>query len=145
MLQRAIPLAVISSARGMSTIAVTERTHSCTDGVRLATRHWTNFDVVGSDDSNGGGEGAAGTRRRRRPRRRTRKILCLHGWLDNAASFERFAPALLESLSSSSSSSSSSDDDDAAADVVDSKSGAITTEIVALGGDSRVRCRGTRS
>lgn len=32
--------------------------------------------------------------------RNTRKILCLHGWLDNAASFNRFAPSLIESLSS---------------------------------------------
>jgi len=121
MLRRTIPLAAITSARSMnvvvgSSITVTERTHSCTDGVKLATRHWANFDVDDDDvvDVNGPSS------RRRRRLRRTRKILCLHGWLDNAASFERLAPALLESLSSSSSSSSSSSYD------------AIPTEIVAL-------------
>eukprot|EP00804_Cyclotella_cryptica_P023915 CCRYP_010048-RA/>CCRYP_010048-RA protein AED:0.09 eAED:0.09 QI:378/1/1/1/0.5/0.66/3/50/345 len=30
----------------------------------------------------------------------TRKLICLHGWLDNAASFNRLAPALIDSLSS---------------------------------------------
>jgi pimeloyl-ACP methyl ester carboxylesterase len=29
----------------------------------------------------------------------TRKILCVHGWLDNAASFNRLAPLLLDSIS----------------------------------------------
>ena len=29
----------------------------------------------------------------------TKKILCLHGWLDNAASFNRLAPLLLDSSS----------------------------------------------
>ena len=28
----------------------------------------------------------------------TKKILCLHGWLDNAASFNRLAPLLLDSF-----------------------------------------------
>ena len=33
----------------------------------------------------------------------TKKILCLHGWLDNAASFNRLAPLLLDSSTSLSS------------------------------------------
>ena len=32
---------------------------------------------------------------------KTRKIICLHGWLDNAASFNRLAPAFIDCLSSS--------------------------------------------
>jgi pimeloyl-ACP methyl ester carboxylesterase len=70
----------------MSTIikppTVIEKTFACSDGVKLATRHWINFDYNSpstptQDD--------------------TRKILCLHGWLDNAASFNRLAPLLLDS------------------------------------------------
>ena len=75
-----------TTVQGMSTIAkptiVHERTFTCSDGVKLATRHWVNFDASSSP-----------------PPLHTRKFLCLHGWLDNAASFNRLAPLLLESSS----------------------------------------------
>ncbi|KAL7480638.1 hypothetical protein ACHAW6_006311 [Cyclotella cf. meneghiniana] len=61
---------------------VTERSFVCSDGVRLASRFWTNFDDADANNL------------------QTRKIICLHGWLDNAASFNRLAPALIDSLSS---------------------------------------------
>lgn len=85
----------------MSTIArrvlsVSEKTYSCSDGVKLCARHWTNFDVDGTGIIP------------------ERKILCLHGWLDNAASFNRFVEPILLEPTESSSSSSSSD----AADIV---------------------------
>eukprot|EP00578_Thalassiosira_sp_NH16_P025137 CAMPEP_0181087406 /NCGR_PEP_ID=MMETSP1071-20121207/6254_1 /TAXON_ID=35127 /ORGANISM="Thalassiosira sp., Strain NH16" /LENGTH=418 /DNA_ID=CAMNT_0023169289 /DNA_START=71 /DNA_END=1327 /DNA_ORIENTATION=- len=70
------------STASSSRAIVTEKTYSCSDGVKLAARYWANF------------EGS--------PSQHTRKILCLHGWLDNAASFDRLAPILLDSLSPSS-------------------------------------------
>ena len=96
-----------SSSAKYSKVVVTERTYACTDGVKLSTRHWSNdFE----SESNGN-------------HRRTRKILCLHGWLDNSASFNRLAPCLLENLSLGSSSS-----DDTIKENVD----IIPTVIVAL-------------
>ncbi|KAL7532156.1 hypothetical protein ACHAWF_004029 [Thalassiosira exigua] len=100
-----LQLALTTTVRGMTTTTasratVAERTYSCSDGVTLATRHWSNFDAGPSDDA--------------RPRR-ARKVLCLHGWLDNAASFNRLAPLLLDSLPSS-----------------DGTSDSVPTEVVAL-------------
>jgi len=92
-----------SSSAKYSKVVVTERTYACTDGVKLSTRRFESE----SDDNH----------------RRTRKILCLHGWLDNSASFNRLAPCLLENLSLGSSSS-----DDTIKENVD----IIPTEIVAL-------------
>jgi pimeloyl-ACP methyl ester carboxylesterase len=63
----------------MTTISTTERSFTCSDGIKLAVKCW----------SNGGSN-------KTEP---TKKILCLHGWLDNAASFNRLAPLLLDSLS----------------------------------------------
>ena len=83
--QLAILQIITTTVRSMGVaarIAVAERTYSCSDGVRLAARHWSNFDLSNSNSD-------------------TRKILCLHGWLDNAASFNRLAPLLLDARSSS--------------------------------------------
>jgi pimeloyl-ACP methyl ester carboxylesterase len=67
------------SARSITmTTITTERSFTCSDGVKLAVKCW----------SNGGSMTEP-----------TKKILCLHGWLDNAASFNRLAPLLLDSLS----------------------------------------------
>mmetsp|Transcript_32853 Transcript_32853/g.60574 ORF Transcript_32853/g.60574 Transcript_32853/m.60574 type:complete len:431 (+) Transcript_32853:19-1311(+) len=78
----------LGTVRSMTTTArfsVTEKIYSCSDGVKLAARHWTNFDTSSNTHEES---------------RHTRKILCLHGWLDNAASFNRLAPFLMESFSS---------------------------------------------
>ena len=60
----------LSSVRSMST--PTECTYHCSDGVRLAALRW----------------GCPSSKRR---------MLCLHGWMDNAASFSRLVPSLLDS------------------------------------------------
>jgi pimeloyl-ACP methyl ester carboxylesterase len=76
------------SARSISmtttTISTSERTFTCSDGVKLVVKSWSNV--------NTGGDASHNTI--------TKKILCLHGWLDNAASFNRLAPLLLDSPSS---------------------------------------------
>lgn len=68
-----------------------EKTYECSDGMTLATCHW--FNSLHEKPNM-----LVPTTRRR--------ILCLHGWLDNAASFYRFAPLLLKSSSVSSSNES---------------------------------------
>ena len=95
-------MAMMSSSSAKYSKGV-ERTYACTDGVKLATRQWSNNFESESDNH-----------------RRTRKILCLHGWLDNAASFNRLAPCLLENLSLGSD------------DKIAENAGIIPTEIVAL-------------
>lgn len=78
------------SARSMSmtttTISTSERTFTCSDGVKLVVKSWSN---ANTDDASNNTI--------------TKKILCLHGWLDNAASFNRLAPLLLDSSTSLSS------------------------------------------
>ena len=86
MIRYTLQFAIISTVRSMSTIIkprVIEKTYSCSDGVMLATRHWINFDYDNTSTTTQEDD--------------TRKILCLHGWLDNAASFNRLAPLLLDS------------------------------------------------
>ena len=73
------------SARSlMTTITTTERTFTCSDGVKLVVKSWSNSRIYESKSN--GNENVT-----------TKKILCLHGWLDNAASFNRLAPLLLDS------------------------------------------------
>lgn len=55
---------------------VVERTIVCSDGMKLAAQHWQH--ATTSDA--------------------TRRILCLHGWLDNCRSFHYLAPKLLNDL-----------------------------------------------
>ena len=71
----------LSSVRGMSArtgpaantpTTPTECTYQCSDGVKLAALRW----------------GCPSSKRR---------VLCLHGWMDNAASFSRLAPHWLSS------------------------------------------------
>jgi len=61
-----------------------ERTVLCSDGVKLAVQHWKTDPI----------ESTALLPINFVPSERT--ILCVHGWLDNAASFNLLAPALLE-------------------------------------------------
>ena len=68
-----------------TTISTSERTFTCSDGVKLVVKSWSNANT-GDDASNN---------------TITKKVLCLHGWLDNAASFNRLAPLLLDSSPSS--------------------------------------------
>lgn len=64
----------------MTSISTAERTFTCSDGVKLVVKSWS---------KTGDSELSYNTP--------TKKILCLHGWLDNAASFNRLAPLLLDS------------------------------------------------
>jgi pimeloyl-ACP methyl ester carboxylesterase len=75
--------------RAMAPVA-TELTLQCSDGIRIAGQSWKQS----SDDGALSAEGnsAAGSNRR---------ILCLHGWMDNAASFHILAPALVNHFPSS--------------------------------------------
>mmetsp|Transcript_13158 Transcript_13158/g.28557 ORF Transcript_13158/g.28557 Transcript_13158/m.28557 type:complete len:432 (-) Transcript_13158:1427-2722(-) len=77
-----------SSSIGMKCV---ERKVTCSDGVTLSSQCWP----AASPSSSGSTS-------------KTRKILCLHGWLDNSASFHLLAPALSKRLNSSYQSSSSS-------------------------------------
>eukprot|EP00567_Pseudictyota_dubia_P015631 CAMPEP_0197452306 /NCGR_PEP_ID=MMETSP1175-20131217/31762_1 /TAXON_ID=1003142 /ORGANISM="Triceratium dubium, Strain CCMP147" /LENGTH=347 /DNA_ID=CAMNT_0042985283 /DNA_START=69 /DNA_END=1112 /DNA_ORIENTATION=- len=53
-----------------------ERIIPCSDGLKLAAKHWpSQTSAAGSGDA-------------------ANKVLCLHGWLDNCASFDLLAPAL---------------------------------------------------
>ena len=72
----AAPTLLSKTVKSMSTTA-TERTFTCSDGVKLVAKCWrNNVDNLHHHQP-------------------TKKILCLHGWLDNAASFNRLAPLLL--------------------------------------------------
>lgn len=94
-----------------------EKSFTCSDGVVLASRCWTNFD--GSDGKLSvldvshastfftRSSFSSSQRQHITPPSSSRliyttslaiptnKIICLHGWLDNAASFNRLAPLLL--------------------------------------------------
>ena len=86
----AVPTLLSKTAKTMSSKATTiissERTFTCSDGVKLVAKCWRN-----SVDNN-----------LHHHHQNTKKILCLHGWLDNAASFNRLAPLLLLDSKSSS-------------------------------------------
>lgn len=70
-----------------------ERTFVCSDGVKLAGKLWSNKrDGDGTASSSVLSDDAS-----------TSKIICLHGWLDNCASFHLVAPSLLNGYTKSSS------------------------------------------
>jgi pimeloyl-ACP methyl ester carboxylesterase len=66
-----------ATAALMRIAAATERSFLCSDGVKLAAQHW-NGTITST------------------PTARNKRILCLHGWLDNCRSFHRLAPSLLD-------------------------------------------------
>jgi pimeloyl-ACP methyl ester carboxylesterase len=68
--------------RAMVAPVATELTLQCSDGIRIAAQSWKQT----SDDGTLSAEGNSNSPRR---------ILCLHGWMDNAASFHILAPALV--------------------------------------------------
>lgn len=72
--QSASSLLVLASS---SSYQAVERSILCSDGIRLAARQWTSSVVTDPPTSN-------------------TRLLLLHGWMDNAASFDIFAPALLD-------------------------------------------------
>ncbi|GKY93687.1 hypothetical protein MPSEU_000335900 [Mayamaea pseudoterrestris] len=77
----------LSGAKHVMTTAikpiVSELTLTCSDGVALAAQQWTLPHQ--SDTQN---------------HLPMKNILCIHGWMDNCASFHRLAPRLLEQLES---------------------------------------------
>jgi pimeloyl-ACP methyl ester carboxylesterase len=66
------------------TPTLTELTLTCADGIQMAAQQWRSGETI-EDSSNGS------TNSRRR-------ILCLHGWMDNCRSFHYLAPTLLAQL-----------------------------------------------
>jgi pimeloyl-ACP methyl ester carboxylesterase len=86
-----------SSAGALSSITmtpptVTELTLTCSDGLKLAAQKWT---LEHPDNSHSSSRSTS-----------SRNILCLHGWMDNCASFNRLAPCLLQQLHDDASSTS---------------------------------------
>lgn len=61
----------------------TELVLKCTDGMQLAAKKWSSSTTNNNNNNNN------------QPKR---KILCLHGWLDNAASYHIMAPRLASQL-----------------------------------------------
>jgi pimeloyl-ACP methyl ester carboxylesterase len=76
--------------RAMAPVA-TELTLQCSDGIRIAGQSWKQSSDDGTLIAAAEGNSAGSSRR----------ILCLHGWMDNAASFHILAPALVNHFPSS--------------------------------------------
>jgi len=65
---------------------------NCSDGVQLAAKRWSSF--TSSDKNTTSTASNVVTKKR--------KILCLHGWLDNGASFHIVGPEIIKQLGGSS-------------------------------------------
>jgi len=82
-----------------------ERKFLCSDGLELAAKYWSSLSLNHNPTSvrTSPAESDAAENE-------SKKFICLHGWLDNCASFHILSPSIVNRLSSSSSSSSSSVD-----------------------------------
>ena len=74
---------------------LSEITLTCSDGVQMAAQVWsTNRSNMSKSDNNNNNNITANTN----TSKDLRRILCLHGWMDNCRSFYNFAPNLLNAL-----------------------------------------------
>jgi pimeloyl-ACP methyl ester carboxylesterase len=69
----------------------TELTLQCSDGIRIAAQSWKQQSTqsASSEVNGNGNDRSSGSSSS------SHRILCLHGWMDNAASFHILAPALV--------------------------------------------------
>ena len=91
MMTSAAATALRHVGRGLATPK--EITIHCSDGVHLAAQVWSSHHQPHQSSNNS--HSPAQQERATQPRRR---ILCLHGWMDNCRSFYKFAPGLLSQL-----------------------------------------------
>ncbi len=99
-------MTALAASRVAISPLVTELSFLCTDGMKLAAQRWalptpspphpqspTSDHVNGNSNKATVTPSAAATTT---PTTKRRRILCLHGWMDNCRSFSQLAPSLLQ-------------------------------------------------